>query len=121
MRCQPKDCNRRSASYGVLTPPRIHRRNPISNPLVMAASVSKNLRNAETDRPMHRTRLRCLQQIIDELTSEVASGTCLSPTECVPFLLNVLELARRQVKQQAVAPHRNAEISCISFCARFRR
>lgn len=78
MRCQPKECNRRSASYGVLTPPRIHRRNPISNPLVMAASVSKNLRNAETDRPMHRTRLRSLQRIIDELTSEVASQELVS-------------------------------------------
>eukprot|EP00903_Cladosiphon_okamuranus_P011821 g11108.t2 len=42
-----------------------------SNPLVTAASVSKYLRNAETDRPMHRTRLRYLQQIIDDLTSEL--------------------------------------------------
>eukprot|EP00752_Nemacystus_decipiens_P006636 g5966.t1 len=42
-----------------------------SNPFVMAASVSKSLRNAETDRPMHRIRLRGLQQIIDDFTSEL--------------------------------------------------
>ncbi|CAM9478531.1 unnamed protein product [Ectocarpus fasciculatus] len=42
-----------------------------SNPLVMGAGVSKNLRRAEVDRPMHRARLRCLQQIIDDLTNEL--------------------------------------------------
>ncbi|CAN0565602.1 unnamed protein product, partial [Ectocarpus sp. 12 AP-2014] len=42
-----------------------------SNPLVMGAGVSKNLRRSEVDRPMHRARLRCLQQIIDDLTNEV--------------------------------------------------
>eukprot|EP00903_Cladosiphon_okamuranus_P021649 g19903.t1 len=42
-----------------------------SNPLVMAASVSKSLRNAEADRPMHRTRLRSLQKRIDVLTIEL--------------------------------------------------
>lgn len=48
------------------TPPTV-----FSNPLVMAASVSKSLRNAEADRPMHRTRLRSLQNRIDDLTIEV--------------------------------------------------
>ncbi|CAM9548053.1 unnamed protein product, partial [Ectocarpus fasciculatus] len=42
-----------------------------SNPLVMGAGVSKNLRRAEVDRPMHRAKLRCLQQIIDHLTKQL--------------------------------------------------
>lgn len=37
----------------------------------MAAGVSKNLRSAEAERPMHRKRLRRLQEVIDALTSEV--------------------------------------------------
>ncbi|CAB1096081.1 unnamed protein product [Ectocarpus sp. CCAP 1310/34] len=42
-----------------------------SNPLVMGAGVSKNLRRAEVDCPMHRAKLRCLQQIVDHLMNQL--------------------------------------------------
>ena len=42
-----------------------------SNPLVMAAGVSKNVKTAEAERPMHRIGLRRLQKIVDEVTNEV--------------------------------------------------
>lgn len=42
-----------------------------SNPLVMAAGVSKSLKRAERESPMHRGGLRRLQSILDDLTNEV--------------------------------------------------
>lgn len=37
----------------------------------MSAGVSKNVKTAETESPMHRTGLRRLQRMIDEMTDEV--------------------------------------------------
>ncbi|CAN0376362.1 unnamed protein product, partial [Ascophyllum nodosum] len=42
-----------------------------SNPLVMAAGVSKNVKTAEAERPMHRIGLRRLQKVVDEVTNEL--------------------------------------------------
>ncbi|CAM9300686.1 unnamed protein product, partial [Ascophyllum nodosum] len=42
-----------------------------SNPLVMAAGVSKNVKTAEAENPMHRIGLRRLQKIVDEVTNEL--------------------------------------------------
>ncbi|CAN0416276.1 unnamed protein product [Ascophyllum nodosum] len=42
-----------------------------SNPLVMAAGVSKDVKTAEAESPMHRIGLRRLQKIVDEVTNEL--------------------------------------------------
>lgn len=46
----------------------------LSNPFVMGAGVSKNLRGAEAGNPMHRKGLRRLQVIVDDLMIEVRTG-----------------------------------------------
>lgn len=49
-----------------------------SNPLVMSAGVSKKVQIAETECPMHRTGLRRLQKMVDEMADEVPVGPTAS-------------------------------------------
>ena len=62
-----------------------------SNPLVMAAGVSRDLKLAERASPMHRGGLRRLQLILDNLTNEVRAGRSFASNAahdtCVYLLL----------------------------------
>ena len=56
-------CTNWNGNFGICT--------TFSNPLVMAAGVSKDVKTAEAESPMHRIGLRRLQKIVDEVTNEV--------------------------------------------------
>ena len=74
----------------------------------MGAGVSKNLRRAEVDRPMHRARLRCLQQIIDDHSGAefaAAMGTAWDNIE--PMGMQVARDAGNSVT--ALSPEATAE------------
>jgi len=54
----------------------------VSNPLVMSAGVSRNVKMAMIERPMHRISLRVLQKMVDEMVEEVLHAQTLR-SDCI--------------------------------------